>query len=335
MSLLLKKFWQPVAIVAALVFVYANVLKKLTHDWWTDENYSHGLLIPFVIAYIVWMNRNRLSRTEIHPNFVSGMVMALCALLLLWTGTAGAELFTQRMSLVFLLAAIAVYFWGWRLLVELLFPLFIFVMAIPIPVIVLNKIAFPLQLFASSCAVWAMRLFDIPVLRLGNVIELLPNGALQPVRLEVVAACSGIRSLTALITLAALYAYFTYPRNKADNDKGDGNDNKNVFRSLTQRIFRSMKTYGFWRSALIICAAIPIAIITNALRVSGTGVLAHYYGMGIADGFLHLFSGWVMYILAFVLTLFFAFAVDRVYGFLKGNGTSGIKRAQEVESVQT
>src|ERR671920_854155 len=104
-----------------------------------------------------------------------------------------------------------VYFHGWRLLRAVLVPLFLLALAIPIPVIVFNKIAFPLQLFASRCAVWAMRLFDIPVLREGNVIELYPIGSTTTKKLEVVEACSGIRSLMTLVTLAVVFAYFTSP----------------------------------------------------------------------------------------------------------------------------
>jgi exosortase len=311
MDFQLKKMWQPVAIVAALLFVYAGILKKLVNDWWLDENYSHGLLIPFVIAYVVWMRWQRLRRTEIHPSFISGGALTLFALLFLWAGTAGAELFTQRISLVLMLIAVIVYFFGWRLFGELMFPLLLLVMAIPIPTIVLNKITFPLQLFASRCAVWAMQLFDISVLRQGNVIELMPFGAVKPVKLEVVAACSGIRSLMTLVTLAALYAYFTYPSNSKSNDNDD-NGNKGATRFSANSFLDLLKTLGFWRSALIVVASVPIAILANALRVAGTGILAHYYGMKIAEGFFHTFSGWVVYVLAFVMMLMFGWTVDFV-----------------------
>jgi exosortase len=304
----LKKLWQPLAIVAALLFVYAGILKKLVNDWWLDENYSHGLLIPFVIAYIIWVKRARLRQIEIHPSHVSGGVMFLFALLFLWAGTAGAELFTQRISLVIMITALIVYFLGWRLFSRLLFPLLLLVLAIPIPTIVLNKITFPLQLFASRCAVWAMQVFDISVLRQGNVIELMPLGTLKPVKLEIVAACSGIRSLMALVTLAALYAFFTYPPKSSSNN--NGNENTTCF--IASSVFDSLKTYRVWRSFLIVIASVPIAILTNALRVAGTGILAHHFGMQVAEGFFHTFSGWVVYVLAFVLMLMFGWALDSV-----------------------
>jgi exosortase len=290
--------WRPLAISAALVFVYGVVLSKLGHDWWTDENYSHGLLIPFIIGYIIWTQRDHFTRGTAQPSVFLGGGLVLLALLMLFAGTAGAELFIQRISLVFMLTGIVIYFWGYRLMRLLLVPLGLLLLAIPIPAIVFNKVAFPLQLFASRCAVWTMSMFDIPVLRQGNVIELLPLGARETKKLEVVEACSGIRSLMTLLTLAVVFAYFTYP------DSEDGNDNPKGRWSW-------LKSYAWWRSAIIVLSAVPIAILTNALRVSGTGVLSHYYGTEVADGFFHSFSGWVIYIVAFLLLFAVAWVIDR------------------------
>ena len=296
--------WKIVALSCALAFAYATVLKKLGNDWWYDENYSHGLLIPIIIGYILWSQRERFALTVCSSNVLLGMAAVSLALLALWAGTAGAELFIQRLSLVLMLAGVVLYFWGFRLLQLLVVPLFLLLLSIPIPSIIFNKIAFPLQLFASRCAVWSMGLFDIPVLRHGNVIELMPLGASETKRLEVVEACSGIRSLMTLVTLAAVFAYFTHPR----NDGSGGGADKGRPSGLVSRI----KTYGFWRSTLLVLSAVPIAIFTNALRVSGTGVLAHYYGTQVADGFFHSFSGWVIYIVAFVMLFAVGMLLDRM-----------------------
>jgi exosortase len=292
-----KYLWRVLVICAAIAFAWATVLVRLGRDWWTDQNYSHGLLIPFVIGYILWTNRRRFQEAPAAPAPFFGAPTVLFALFALWAGTAGAELYTQRMSLALLIAGIVVYFWGFRLLRLTLVPLSLLVLAIPIPLIIFNKIAFPLQIFASRCAVWSMRLFDIPVLRQGNVIELLPRGSLETRKLEVVEACSGIRSLMTLITLSVVFAYLTYPRR--DDSRGEPGRQ------------RSFGNYGFWRSAILIASAVPIAILTNALRVSGTGVLAHYYGTGVADGFFHSFSGWVIYISAALLLFAVGWLVDR------------------------
>jgi exosortase len=294
-----KHFWRVLAVSVAIAFAFASVLAKLGYDWWNNENYSHGLLIPFVIIYILWSQRDELSREPVRPQFGLGITLVLMGLLGLWAGTAGAELFIQRISFVLVLAGTIVYFWGHRFLRLTFVPFVLLLLALPIPVIVFNKIAFPLQLFASRCAVWSMSLLDIPVLRQGNVIELIPLGGKQIKKLEVVEACSGIRSLMTLATLAVVFAYFTYPR---DPQLPDGQK---------PGLLARLKSYGFWRSAIIVLSAVPIAIVTNAFRVSGTGVLAHYYGTEIADGFFHSFSGWVVYIVAFVLLFAVGWLLDR------------------------
>ena len=314
----LKNPWRALAIISALIFLYASVLAKLSHDWWVDENYSHGLLIPFVIGYILWAERDQLRPGRYKPSMLWGGAAILLALFALWTGVAGAELFMQRTSLVLMLAGVAVYFWGGHLLRLVWVPLALLLLAIPIPVIVFNKIAFPLQLFASRCAVWSMRLFDIPVLRQGNVIELMPLNSLETKKLEVVEACSGIRSLMTLMTLAVVFAYFSYPR--SSNGTGETQD-----RSGRSGLFSWLKNWGVWRSTLIVLSAVPIAILTNALRVSGTGILARYYGTKIADGFFHSFSGWVIYIAAFLLLFAFGWGLDRLHSlFSKDSRAEGV-----------
>lgn len=295
--------WKIVALSGAVVFAYATVLGKLGHDWWNDENYSHGLLIPAIIGYILWSQRDRFARSAGTSAVVWGVTAVLLALLALWAGTAGAELFIQRISLVLMLVGVVLYFWGFHLLRLLVVPFLLLLLAIPIPAIIFNKIAFPLQLFASRCAVWAMSLFDIPVLRQGNVIELMPLGARETKKLEVVEACSGIRSLMTLVTLAVVFAYFTHPRSGGTGEGPTG--------SPANRLTSRLKMYGFWRSLLLVFSAVPIAIFTNALRVSGTGVLAHYYGTQVADGFFHSFSGWVIYIVAFVMLFGVGWLLDR------------------------
>jgi exosortase len=306
--------WKAVLLSAAVAFAYWGVLARLGRFWWEDENYSHGLLIPFVIGYILWTERGRLAAVAERPRLFWGAALAFAALLMLWVGTAGAELFTQRTSLVLLLAGLAVYFRGWRLLRAVGVPLLLLALAIPVPSIVFNKIAFPLQLFASRCAVWAMRMFDIPVLREGNVIELYPLGSTTTKRLEVVEACSGIRSLMTLVTLAVVFAYFTSPT----DDEGQGGRRFERFRVL--------------RAVLVVLAAVPIAIITNAARVSGTGVLARYYGTEVADGFFHEFSGWVIYIVAFLLLFAFGWLLDRFNPTRRGGRGGGAASAGEVEA---
>ena len=160
-----RQLYKTVAIVAALAFVFASVLTKLGRDWWGDENYSHGLLIPFVIGYILWEERKQFQQAQRRPAIWFGALGVGFSLLALFAGTVGAELFVQRISLVVMLASVAIYFWGFSLLRLIAVPLSLLLLSIPIPQIVFNRVAFPLQLFASQCAVTAMSFFEIPVLR--------------------------------------------------------------------------------------------------------------------------------------------------------------------------
>lgn len=319
-----KYYWRAFAIVLAILFTYAAVLVKLSRDWWFDENYSHGLLIPFIIGYILWLQKDKFATEPARPSVLLGGLAVAFSLFALWTGVAGAELYTQRMSLVLLIAGTVLYFWGLNILKLVLIPLGLLILAIPIPAIIFNKIAFPLQLFASRCAVWSMSVLGIPVLRQGNVIELKPLNSFDTKKLEVVEACSGIRSLMTLMTLAVVFAYFTHPR--SDDSNGPGGR------------FGFLRSYGFWRSTILILSAVPIAILTNASRVSGTGILSHYYGTGVADGFFHTFSGWAIYIVAFLLLFAVGWVLDRFKPSQPSEKSGGLvedKSSPEHASVST
>ncbi|HEX8738504.1 MAG TPA: EpsI family protein [Pyrinomonadaceae bacterium] len=292
-----KNFRKPLAIGAALAFLYALVLVKLGKDWWTDENYSHGLLVPLVIGFIVWLDFDELKKASKNPSLICGVALILLSLLMLLAGTLGAELFMQRVSLCLMLVGTIVYFFGAKILKILLVPFALLVLAIPIPQIIFNKIAFPLQIWASQMAIWGIRIFEVPSVRKGNVIELLPQGAAQVVSLEVVEACSGIRSLMTLMTLALVLAYFT--RAKKPSAEGGWLD--------------CVKDFDFWRTLLLMFSAIPIAILTNAARVTSTGVLTFYYGKQAAEGLTHDASGWLVYLVALGLLIAVNFVLKKAF----------------------
>ena len=281
-----KALWKPFLIAAALAFLFANVLVKLGFDWWTDENYSHGLLVPFVIGFIVWSEFDLLKKSLETPRVWFGFAVVLFALFLLLAGTLGAELFVQRISLVVILIGIVVYFFGAKILQLLVVPCLLLLFSIPIPQIIFNKIAFPLQIYASQIAVWGIRLFAIPTVRKGNVFEILPQGATSVIALEVVEACSGIRSLMTLVSLALILAYFTREKNHNPNDGW--------------KIY--FKSFDFWRTIILMLSAIPIAVLTNSFRVTMTGVATYYYGKKALTDFWHDLSGWLVYLVALILT---------------------------------
>lgn len=293
----LKRLWQPLLLGAAIVFVYWQVLQKLLIVWWTDENYQHGLLMPLLIGYLLWLEKFRLTKIAERPLILFGGAIIAAALILLLGGTLGAELFTQRWSLVLLLAGIAIYFCGWRILRILFLPLALLAFAVPVPAILWNQIAFPLQLLATDLAVSWIRLFAVPVIKFGNVIEILPIGATQTVQFEVVEACSGIRSLMTLATLALVYAFFT--RRLENYEK-----------------IAVWRNSDFWRAVFLIAAALPIAVLTNAWRIVATVLIARSYGKETADGFLHGFSGWLVYLAALALLFLGALFFDRTRSLL-------------------
>lgn len=250
------------AAVVAFLVCYWQVLQKLIYDWGHDDNYSHGFLIVPIAAYFIWERRSRLAVTPIKPSLF-GLVVLFGSLGLLVAGTLGAELFLTRVSIIGLIAGAVLFVAGWQHLRALAFPLAFLLLMIPLPAIIFNQIAFPLQLLASQFGETTLRLADIPVLREGNIIHLANT------ELEVAEACSGIRSLISLLTLGIVYGYFVDTRPAA--------------------------------RVLIALATIPIAIVANGLRVAGTGIAAHHYGPEAAQGFFHTFSGWLVFVFAFVM----------------------------------
>jgi exosortase len=246
----------------AFLMLYSRVLVDLVHDWATDDNYSHGFLIIPVAAYFVWERRAKLATIVAQPSNW-GLALVLASLAVLVAGTLGSEFFLTRVSMLGIVAGSMLFLGGWSYFRTLLFPLAFLLLMIPIPEIIFNQIAFPLQLIASQFGTGVMSLASVPVLREGNVI------VLSNTTLEVAEACSGMRSLISLLTLGIVLGYFTDCR-------------------------VSVRT-------AIALATVPIAIFANGLRVAGTGVAAYYYGPEAAEGFLHTFSGWLVFVAAMML----------------------------------
>jgi exosortase len=251
--------WRSVLIGVLMLAVYYRVLTKLAVDWWQIPDFSYGFLVPVFAAYLVWAKRQTLLNTKAVPTW-SGIAVVALGLVVLLLGVYGAELFLSRISLVILLAGLALSFGGWQLLKELRFPLLVLILAIPIPAILFNEITFPLQILASKLASALLSIFGVPVLREGNVIEL------STMKLEVAEACSGIRSLMSLFTLVIFYGYF-------------------LEKSLLRR-------------AILAVATIPIAIAANAVRIFGTGLCVQYWDPDKAVGFFHEFSGWIIFLVS-------------------------------------
>ena len=272
--------WLPLAAVAlAFLVLYRDVLVKLVRDWSVDENYSHGFLIVPMALYLAWERRAQLVGPS-RPS-VLGLAVVLGSLAVLAAGTLGAELFLTRISMLGVIAGSVLWLSGWRTLRAAAFPIGFLLLMIPIPAILFNQVAFPLQLLASRFGELALTSAGIPVLREGNVITL------SHMSLEVVEACSGIRSLVSLLTLAIVYGYVAERRN--------------------------------WLRVTLALSAIPVAIVANGVRVAGTGIAAQFWGQEGADGFFHSFSGWIIFLVATAMLL----AVHRLVAWVAPDRAQG------------
>jgi exosortase len=260
-----RDLWVALALCVAVVLLYSGVLASLARQWATDDNYSHGFFVLPLAVFFAWERRAALRSAERRPS-AAGLLLIAGSLLVLLAGRLGAELFLTRVSLIGLLGGIVWYVWGRDHLRILVFPIAFLLLMVPLPAILFNKIAFPLQLLASRVGETAIAAAGIPVVREGNVLQL-------PTRdLEVAEACSGIRSLVSLVMLGVVLGYFTERRTGA--------------------------------RVIIALAAVPIAIAANAARVAGTGLASELVSPAAAEGFFHAFSGWLMFVVAFAGLMF-------------------------------
>ncbi|MFY9648115.1 MAG: exosortase/archaeosortase family protein [Terriglobales bacterium] len=260
--------WQGVVLLLLTAWLYASILARLVLQWIGpahDPNFEHGIFVPLFALFVLWQDRKRLQTIPSAPSW-TGLPLIVLSLLMLMLGVLGAELFFSRVSLLVLLAGLIIMFQGWPFFRAVLFPWAFLILMIPIPALLLQQVTFPLQLLAAKLAANLLELVGVPVLREGNVI-VLPN-----MPLDVAEACSGIRSLLTLVTLAIIYGYL-----------------------MEKRI---------WVRVVLACSAIPIAVAANSLRIFGTGLIVQYWNPDLAEGFFHAFSGWLIFIVA--LVMFFA-----------------------------
>lgn len=251
-------------LVSFFLLLYYPVIAGMIHDWEVNKNYSHGYLIPFITGYMIWNIRKELLEIEISPNNW-GALLILAGIGQLIVAWVGSEYFLKRTSMIVILFGIALFLAGSKFTKKLSMPLLYLIFMIPIPAIIWNKFAFPMKLFASYIAVHVVNAIGISILREGNILHLAST------TLEVADACSGIRSLTSLLALSAAFVFFV---------------------NLTK-----------WKKWVLFLSAVPIAIFTNVLRLTITAALASRYGEKVAQGFLHDFSGWLIFMLGLVMLI--------------------------------
>jgi exosortase len=260
-------------VAASVLAVYFPVLTSLVRQWASDDNYAHGLVVVPFALFLIWKERRAVIAIPPAPS-VTGLVLVLLSMTLFLAGRFAAELFLTRISLLGVIAGSVLFLAGPRHLRRVAFPLVLLLLAVPLPSMILNQVAFPLQLLASRAGEAVVSAAGVPILREGNVL-ILPE-----TKLEVVEACSGIRSLAALITLSLIIGKLTEPRP--------------------------------WARAALLGLTIPVAIAANAARVAGTGLAAAWIGPQAADGFLHTFSGWLVFVAAFAVLMAAARVLTRI-----------------------
>lgn len=255
-----------IGVLAVLTLSYGSVFAGLFRDWVRDPNYHHGFLIPLVSGYLIWRRRGDLGHQPRNPSLV-GLAGILLAAALLVLGSAGAEVFTQRVSFLLLAASLVLFLYGRRQLRVVAFPIAFLLFAIPLPYVIYYGLTGPMQALAAKCAVWGLRAVGVPTVAQGNMIHL-ANASL-----EVAEACSGIRSLYAFLAVGALVAYST--------------------------------PMPLWGRIAVFLSTIPLSVAGNAVRVWGSGMGACMVGPQATTGTVHELFGLLVFAVLLGIFLFF------------------------------
>ncbi|MCK4622622.1 MAG: exosortase/archaeosortase family protein [Desulfuromonadales bacterium] len=262
-----------VLFVGTFVFLFWETMHGMVVVWDQDANYSHGFIIPFVSGYLVWQKWGTVTSKSARTS-VLGLILMVFGLFSFLAGQVADEDFTMRVSMIIVFGGGLLFAFGREIFKEILFPYGYLFFMVPLPYVLYDNIAFPLKLLISKYSVLVMKAMSIPVLREGNVIHLVNT------TLEVADACSGIRSIISLLALAAAMAYFTQK--------------------------------GWLKRSVLIFLALPIAVLANAIRVIGTGILASRFGPEVAEGFFHEFAGMVIFGMAMVMLVFSATILNKM-----------------------
>lgn len=290
--------WIKVAICGLFILgLYYSTFTNLISQW-ARADYSYCYLMPFVIAYLVWDKRKRLKELPSRPSW-AGLFPLSLGLVFFWLGELGGEYFTLYMSFWLVVVGLCWLHMGWQKIKAISFALIMVLTMFPLPYFVYNKCSVKLQLISTKLGVGMMQFYGTPASYEGNVIDL------GFAHLQVVEACSGLRYLFALIVLGLLVAYF----------------------------FKA----AFWKRAILVISTVPIGIIANSLRIATTGILYDVWSPRVAEGFLHVFSGWFIFMLSLIVLTFEMWLLSKIKFkdklSLKGNGLFDPEPNEETSEV--
>jgi exosortase len=264
-----------IAVIILLLILYLPVLPGLVNQWLNDPNYRHGLIIPPVSAILLWRRLDKLKTARPGGGKLTGLALIAIAMALLIGGTAASELFTARLSIPVLLLGMSFFIFGRELAYRAAAPLSLLFLMIPLPYIIYYKITFPFQLFNARLSAGLLHVLSISVIRRGNILHL------SNYSLEVITACSGLRSMITMIALALIM----------------------VMISDISRI----------RKVVLVFLSVPIAIAANTFRLTAIALGAYAVSPAFADGVLHQISGLMVFTTGFVMLLI-------AWGILKWSG---------------
>ena len=256
-----------------LGYLYADSLGPFCSYWTGSEDYSHGMFVPLISLFLIWQARHRIAVAGIENSWW-GLAVISAGLFLYWIGEFATLYVLQHVSLWMVIVGLVIALIGVHGARAIVFPLSYLLTSIPLPVFLYASLSSQLQLWSSALGVGFLQLVGVTAFREGNVIDL------GPVQLQVVEACSGIRYLLPLTSLALLCAYLFKDR--------------------------------MWKRVLIVLSSIPISILVNGFRIGMIGVLVEWYGQDAAEGFYHLFEGWVLFMASLGLLILEMLVLARI-----------------------
>jgi exosortase D (VPLPA-CTERM-specific) len=267
--------WLFLLAVLLAVFAFRDSLLELVHRWGTQEEYSHGYFIPVIAGWLAWSRRRALVASIGAPSWTGPVVILLAAMLHI-VGELSALYFFSQIAFILTLMGLTLGFGGISLFRVAFIPIVFLAFAIPAPYFIDSTLSWRLQIISSELGVQFIRAAQIPVFLEGNVIDL------GQYKLQVVEACSGLRYLYPLLSLGFLAAY----------------------------LFQA----PLWKRAIVFFSTIPITIVMNSFRIGMVGIIVDSFGPQSADGMLHFFEGWIIFIACSGLLALEIFVLARLGG---------------------